>query len=214
MACGMCIVPRTVMAASAPVKPHGDTARRPGKPAFVFVRPFNIRFRRMGRKNGRLACLPEQDRPFYILQKSAGTAGRGAAALRPKPRPAPLSGTAAIRNVLQAAPQKLYRKDNNPCTSVRPFAVRFRRKGSKIRMLAGFPDLEGARATFCRKCAGTAVLRRFGPHPAAAARDRPAGGSATGIGRERRPRGAPGTVRALTGTDIGERVGMSRKKIK
>jgi len=57
-------------------------------------------------------------------------------------------------------------------------------------------------------CADSGRIRRRRPATGRA------GGPATGIGRKRRPRGGPGTVRALTGTDIGERAGVSRKKIK
>ncbi len=65
------------------------------------------------------------------------------------------------------ATQNPARKDNNPLAFARYLATRFRRMGRKIRGLAGFPDLDGARTPLCRKCAGTALSQRFGPRPCA-----------------------------------------------
>ncbi len=183
----------------------------------------------MGRKNSRLARFADLDRPFHFLQKIRRDARPRRAALAATPCIAPLSGTAAIRSVTPPAPQKLQHKDKNPYTIARPSAVRFRQTGPKNKGLAGFSYLDGARPCFAENlpertfrsdsgrgawaapcsASGAAPYRcRVFATPTAAA-DRRRGdrrsGSAVGIGRKDRPRGAPGTFRALAGVDIGDK---------
>ena len=99
-----------------------------------------------------------------------------------------------------------------------------------------FP-IRAARAPFCRKCAGTALFaairaaalraarpsvpgaapyrgRALATPTAAARRQGSTNGIGAGIGGERRPRGAPGAFRALTGTDIGEKNRNVKENIK
>ena len=113
----------------------------------------------MGRKNRRLARCPHLDRPFHLLQKIAGTAGRSAAALRAKPCAASLFGTTAARSVMPVVTQNPALEDNNPFAFARYLATRFRRMGRKIRGLAGFPGLDGARPVVQK-------MRRNGPFAA------------------------------------------------
>ncbi len=68
------------------------------------------------------------------------------------------------------------------------------------------PRRFGPRAPAYRAPRRIAAGRLQRPRPAARGRRTgSARGSAVGIGGERRPRGAPGAFRALTGTDIGEK---------
>ncbi len=94
----------------------------------------------MGRKNNGLARFPDLDRPFHLSKKIAGTAGRGAAALRATPCTASLCGTAAVRNVMPVATQNSQDKDNYPFFIVWLFMFCFLKMGRKNRGLAGVPD--------------------------------------------------------------------------
>ncbi len=148
--------------------------------------------------------------PYF--EKNAGTAGRGAAAPRATPCTGWLFGTAAVRSALPIVTQNPAKKDIIPCAFARRSATRFRRLGGKNRELAGFPDPDGASPVLQVVCWNG----RFAPIPVAAietaALPWAERKSAVGIGWKRRPRGAPGAFRALTGTDIGDKNQYVTKK--